>query len=191
MEEVCIPKISDTNKQFGQKIEKNLWILYSAHLCHLPINQRSANEPAPTAFSSVHPLAQEETCSLADAVKVARASRYNPMLSKNRRLVKAFFKDPGRRVGSFSSPLFSATAYAPARSLINRCAVVVSKKTEKTAVSRNRLRRRLYAVLAEALPQTPNLGLRIVFYPTRTLSAASVTEIRGAVRDALHKFTTL
>lgn len=113
------------------------------------------------------------------------------MLSKNRRLVKAFFKDPGRRMGSFSSPLFSATAYAPARSMINRCAVVVSKKTEKTAVARNHLRRRLYAVLAEMLPQNPDTGLRIVFYPTHTLSTAPITEVRVAVRDALRKFSTV
>ena len=61
-----------------------------------------------------------------------------------------------------------------------RFSVVVSKKVARTAVSRNRLRRRVYAVLAEALPRM-RAPLRASIYAKKGAETLSYPDIKKEI----------
>lgn len=99
------------------------------------------------------------------------------MLPKKRRVsskgfprTKPLFRTtfPWGTVVFFRSPAFKA-------------AVVVSKKIAKTAVQRNRLRRRIYAALAETMD---GIQTTTVVYPNMTALAAPAAAIRKDLRRA-------
>jgi len=65
-----------------------------------------------------------------------------------------------------------------------RFATVVSKKTAKTAVARNRVRRRTSAALM-ALSPSIDKGNHVIFYAKPGSSILSQAEIKAAVSDLL------
>lgn len=108
------------------------------------------------------------------------------MLPRKNRIPRKDF--PGHKVQGFRvfSPLFSAVFYrvSDTKVLNSRVSVVVSKKTAKTAVSRNTLRRRFYELLA------PNLaGLvpatTIVIYPKKEAQKEQFSVLKSEVEKAL------
>ncbi len=83
------------------------------------------------------------------------------MLPKQQRLTRSF-STVFQKGAKLHTPFFVVRA-VPAYDEIPRLAVVVSKKTAKTAVKRNRIRRRLIAAAEAArFPINPLVPLRIV-----------------------------
>lgn len=98
------------------------------------------------------------------------------MLSKKQRLTKKDFPFKPARRAVFA---FGTCAYAPGPS---RAAVVVSKKIAPHAVTRNRIRRRVYAALRPLLPKNAS----VIIFPNKKALDASVAELRAALTEALH-----
>ena len=103
------------------------------------------------------------------------------MLAKTRRLrtaevAEVLKKGRGRRGVVLSVKLLSTNS-------LFRCAVVVSKKTAKTAVVRNRLRRAVYRALQSAsLPRTGHAILFVQSVPNADLTKVFASELK----DLLH-----
>ncbi|MEK7569070.1 MAG: ribonuclease P protein component [Patescibacteria group bacterium] len=106
------------------------------------------------------------------------------MLSKKNRISKEDFPSSQVRGLRIFSPLFSGVIYK--NDGLTRVAVVVSKKTAKTAVVRNRIRRRFYAALAHFLKDT-NKGYLMVFYPKKEAETAPFPVLRSEIEATLRK----
>lgn len=104
---------------------------------------------------------------------------------KNRISVKDF---PAHKVQGFRafSPFFSAVFYPLKRegSKESHAAIVVSKKTAKTAVARNLLRRRFYELLAPYFKDFSAVTT-IVVYPKAEAQKAEFAVLRSEIEKAL------
>ena len=101
------------------------------------------------------------------------------MLSKEERVRTRGMKAPVLRTGRFAYGGFKVLALpAPCG------AVVVSKKVSRSAPARNRLRRRIAAIL-RTLIRAGALEGGIVVYPDTRSLAASSAELRAALERAL------
>lgn len=102
---------------------------------------------------------------------------------KNRISTREFpsFKKKGIR---FFSPLFSLTVYPGTVGV--RASVVVSKKTAKTAVSRNRVRRQFYAIL-EQLIKGSNRTALLVFYPKTEALKSPNNLLKKEIENTLYE----
>lgn len=102
---------------------------------------------------------------------------------KNRIPTKEFpsFKDKGIR---FVSGLFSGTLYKTTAK--TQISVVVSKKTAKTAVARNLLRRRFYSTISPLVKRISK-GTRLVFYPNTEAIKAPFPTIRAEIEEVFQK----
>lgn len=110
------------------------------------------------------------------------------MLARTKRIPKSefpSFKDKGIR---FLSTLFSGTAYPS--SVGTRVSVVVSKKTAKSAVERNRIRRRVYGAVEPYLLMVSR-GARIIFYPKKEAKKAPASQLQKEIKEALQKIKLL
>lgn len=105
------------------------------------------------------------------------------MLPKKNRIPRKDF--PSHNVRGFRSfsPLFSAVFYTKEGGE-PRASVVVSKKTAKTAVDRNYLRRRFYDLLRPFFNQV-EMPFTVVFYPKIDAMVASQEVLRGEIEKAL------
>jgi ribonuclease P protein component len=65
-----------------------------------------------------------------------------------------------------------------------KAAVVVSKKVSSRAVSRNALRRRIYAILRSVL-RSGYLRRAVIIYPNKKAAAASFAELKAELERAL------
>lgn len=109
------------------------------------------------------------------------------MLPQKNRISRKDFpahKVQGSRV---FNPLFTAVFYKNMGAVESRVSVVVSKKTAKSAVARNTLRRRFYDLLASYLKGF-TAPTTIVIYPKaeaqKTQFSALKTEIEKAIKQA-------
>lgn len=84
----------------------------------------------------------------------------------------------------FFSPYFSAIFYNGA--VESRASVVVSKKTAKTAVARNLLRRRFYDLLAPYF-KTMSVPTTVVIYPKTEAINAQFSVLKIEIENALMK----
>lgn len=81
------------------------------------------------------------------------------------------------------SPFFTAVFYNNAKH--TKVAVVVSKKLAKTAVVRNKLRRRVYeAVAGQVITGKP---YSVVIYPTGESKKASFQDLKSELERAFHQ----
>lgn len=88
------------------------------------------------------------------------------MLPKKNRISKKEFPSYGNQGLRAYSPFFSMVFYQADDSAVgseSRAAVVVSKKTAKTAVARNKIRRRFYSLLAPYIKNTLTKTTVVVF----------------------------
>ena len=106
------------------------------------------------------------------------------MLPRKNRITKEAFPSSQVRGLRIFSPLFSGVIYK--NDGLTRVAVVVSKKTAKTAVVRNRIRRRFYAALAHFLKDTDK-GYLMVFYPKKEVATAPFPLLKSEVETTLRK----
>ncbi len=73
------------------------------------------------------------------------------------------------------------------RRVTYRAAVVVSRKVHKSAVVRNRIRRRLYEVIRELDPEIKGAYDLVFMVYSEQLAELPITELRTAVREKLEK----
>lgn len=106
---------------------------------------------------------------------------------KNRIPKKEFpsFKNKGVR---FLSPSFTGTIYPSTAG--SRVSVVVSKKTAKSAVLRNRLRRVFYAAVEKYIPAFTSSVL-IVLYPKKEAALEKTDDITKEIKKALQNTKVL
>ncbi len=107
------------------------------------------------------------------------------MLPKKNRIPRKDFPSYKAQGSRVFLPLFSAVFYKAGKETAeSRVSVVVSKKTAKTAVSRNTLRRRFYDLLAPYLKgvTTPTT---IVVYPKEDALKTQLTVLGKEVEKAL------
>lgn len=107
------------------------------------------------------------------------------MLPRKDRIPRHEIPSPKMKGFRVFSPLFSAVFYITTQNKEeSRASVVVSKKTAKTAVSRNLLRRRFYSVLSPLLAviKTPVI---IVVYPKNEAKKALFSDLKTEIEKAL------
>lgn len=107
------------------------------------------------------------------------------MLPRKNRISRKDF--PSHNVRGFRSfsPLFSAVFYTKEVGE-SRVSVVVSKKTAKTAVDRNYLRRRFYDIIRLFLNQTEK-PFTVVIYPKIESKAAPQVTLKIEIEKALNQ----
>jgi ribonuclease P protein component len=103
------------------------------------------------------------------------------MLHKSKRLTKADFIGLRPRIVFRGTFVDIATFPAP----ISRYACIIAKKRIKKAVDRNRVKRKIYHILQNVIPKSPNL---ILIYPKVTTLRSSYAHIEEEIISA---FATL
>lgn len=106
------------------------------------------------------------------------------MLPRNKRIQKKDFPAPKRQGFRVHSPLFSMTVYKNDES--TRVSVVVSKKTAKTAVVRNKIRRRMYEAMKPFMDRITKTSL-IVIYPKKEVSTIRFNVLKKEIETTLSK----
>ncbi len=106
------------------------------------------------------------------------------MLSKKNRISRKDF--PSHRVQGFRvfNPFFTVVFYGSATN--TRVSVVVSKKTAKTAVARNAMRRRFYELFGPFLNKIANPAT-VVCYPKIEAQKAQFSDLKTEVEKALRQ----
>ncbi len=84
------------------------------------------------------------------------------------------------------TPLLSLTHARNTRRK-TRFAIVISKKVLKSAVGRNRIRRRLYEVIRLQLPQIKTPTDHILQVHTKDLATTDFTELQSLIKELLTK----
>lgn len=104
------------------------------------------------------------------------------MLPRKNRISRKDF--PSHSVKGFRafSPLFSGVFY-PKKDGFSRASVVVSKKTAKTAVVRNALRRRFYDLVAPYIKDSVSPFVLVV-YPKAEAKAAEIGVLKAEIEKA-------
>ena len=135
------------------------------HKCLQHTNQKSANELGPTVFSQGKKLLLVKGLSEIGVGKGALSLRFSSttlttgkMLPKSSRIPRALFKPLLESRQYFNSEHFSLRV---ASSDTVRIAISVSKKISKSAVVRNKIRRRAYSVFRNTI-STLKPGLYLV-----------------------------
>ncbi len=103
------------------------------------------------------------------------------MLPKSERLTKKDFV--GIRPRIIFRGTFVDIAVLP--SSLSRFACVIAKKRIKRAVDRNRVKRKIYHIIREVKPKTPNL---VIIYPKVTVLAGNYLNIKEEISES---FATL
>ena len=101
------------------------------------------------------------------------------MLKRVQRLPKAAFAKPPIRRSSFPFGTVAYFSYVPPG-----LSVVVSKKTARRAVDRNRIKRRVYSA-AEGALEGRDLPHSTVFYPTKDVLTADFSQLRDSLQSVL------
>ncbi|MBC8464912.1 MAG: ribonuclease P protein component [Parcubacteria group bacterium] len=109
------------------------------------------------------------------------------MLPKNRRIPTLWFKERYRRITTQKSPHISMSVFEAHKKDSPTCfACVISKKGGLTAVKRNSIRRRAYAILEELLPSVKG-GLYCTLSLSKEVDGMSYDELKGQITNLLRK----
>ncbi len=106
------------------------------------------------------------------------------MLSKKNRITRKDFPSHNRQGFRIFSPLFSGTIYQNKDGI--KVSVVVSKKTAKTAVGRNYLRRIFYEAISSYIKDFSKASL-VVFYPKIEAQKAKFSELKIEIEKTLRQ----
>ncbi len=109
------------------------------------------------------------------------------MLSKKNRLTRSEFSEYFKQGKRFHSPLFTLV-YQQNNTL--KASAVISKKIAKTAVARNKFRRRVYSVFEVSARQKPFSGIFICIAKVGA-GEASFDSIRTQLSSLIHKTSVL
>lgn len=100
-----------------------------------------------------------------------------PMLPKKNRIKRKDFPSSQRQANRISSPLFSGNIYRCQGN--TQVSVVVSKKIAKTAVARNKIRRRFYSAVSPFIKDSR--GVFIVLYPKIKTEEVSFSLLKSEI----------
>ena len=106
------------------------------------------------------------------------------MLPQKNRIPRKDF--PGHKVQGFRVyfPFFTAVFYKPGKEVsMSRASVVVSKKTAKSAVERNTLRRRFYDLLAPFFREAVEVTT-VVIYPKADAQKAEFSLLKREIEKS-------
>lgn len=109
------------------------------------------------------------------------------MLPRSRRVPTSSFqsKDPSKlQSKSFHGSFFSIRANRSTEPFPSRFAIIVSKKVAKSAVSRNKIRRRLYEAVKTVIRDVKP-GFVILIYPKKEAQTMDFRDLCKNVRDLL------
>ncbi len=73
----------------------------------------------------------------------------------------------------------------------SRAAVVVSKKIDKRAVVRNKIRRRTYAVIEDIMPKIPNVSDIVIIINSPSILFLSPIDLQKTIRDQFHQLNMI
>jgi ribonuclease P protein component len=153
--------------------------------CHSHITQKRESAHEPTASARVQRRPPESASFRAAAQRAASASPSSPiMLAKADRLETSEFSRVMEKGGSFHSPLFIIN-FLPSPSF--KFSPASPKKTFKTAVSRNRTRRRIYAAVREIVSKNrikPNL---VIIVPKKKIDDLDHAALVSTIADLFVK----
>ena len=137
--------------------------------CHRRTSQRSASEQRPTVSSSAQrQLPAARSLRSADR-KAERSSQSKYMLPKHSRLTKKAIEEHLIRARRLKTSGF-LVLYTHIPLLKGpQISVTVSKKVAKTAVLRNKLRRRAYTAIRPLIPQISPTAAALVSYTVADL----------------------
>ena len=154
--------------------------------CLKHTNQKSAKEHELMASASgLRPLVAKKPWN--DGVKkVEKRSPSKYMLKKKHRLTKNSFLHNSPQSRSFFDALMTLRVTKDPTNTIPKMAVVVSKKLTKTAVRRNRIRRRLHHAATPLLPKL-SPGFLYVVHPKKETETVLFSELRESLRILLEK----
>jgi ribonuclease P protein component len=109
------------------------------------------------------------------------------MLSRNRRVTTAMFSEVGAQGTPFYGEYFIARVLVKAALPESRFSVVVSKKVAKTAVVRNRNKRKVRALVAKLYPSLEKKAAVLVFVKkdiSRIASNVLSADLGGVLKKA-------
>ncbi|MBI5400947.1 MAG: ribonuclease P protein component [Candidatus Yonathbacteria bacterium] len=106
------------------------------------------------------------------------------MLPRKNRVSKKDFPPPHKQGLRVFLQLFSVVVYK--NDTCPRVAVVVSKKTAKTAIMRNRIRRRVYSATSSFYTNFA-FSATIVFYPKKEVSTVLFSVLKTEIETAFKK----
>ena len=159
------------------KTSANPWIFVSTGN-----NQRAKRHPTttPEGASKACCLMIFNTKPLKKGFCVILRLLSKPMLSRKYRIETALF--PGVTRGkTVQDDLFKVVLKQDKDLLVPKCAVIVSGKVAKTAISRNTLRRQAYSALFELLPSLPSCYISV--FPKKT--DMDYLEMKESLRDLI------
>jgi ribonuclease P protein component len=111
----------------------------------------------------------------------------NRMFRRSNRLSKGQFDETMEKGRIFHSPLFLLRSFDAGDGKSFRASVVAPKRIAKTAVTRNAMRRRMYAAARPLLRMVGKTGLRAIVFATRKATTATMTEMTCDLRDLFVK----
>jgi ribonuclease P protein component len=106
------------------------------------------------------------------------------MLPKKRRLNRKTFAENFSQGFFVSSPLFSLRISSPKTLIASRFSVVVAQKVTKNKPERNHIKRQLYSLIGEFLPQTAKPVVGIFFVKKEALKIP-FSALRNEVKAVL------
>lgn len=105
------------------------------------------------------------------------------MLTKSQKLDREHYQKTTTQSSVVASPLFSFR-YKKGQEGFSRFSVTVSKKNAKTAILRNKIRRKVYAILKELYPSIQK-GSWGIFYPNAHAITADTTTLTLEIKKLL------
>ncbi len=105
------------------------------------------------------------------------------MLRRKNRISKDFFRNTSREVKNLSSFLLTIRAVKNLPQEEARFAVIVSKKVARTAVSRNKIRRKVYGAIGPSWPARLK-GFLFFIYPKKDILVSSHSLLEDSLKEA-------
>lgn len=112
------------------------------------------------------------------------------MISKQNRISRQDFEIIMKKGGLVSSPFFNCRFIKNPENISSaswRISVVISKKVAKTAVLRNKIRRRAYSVLKNSTKNPSPASGYIILFAKKGVEKATFSETKEAIQDILIK----
>lgn len=110
------------------------------------------------------------------------------MLPKKSRVPKKLFPKNNSKFLSFHSDFFSLKIFLTKHTNEVRFSCPISKKVSKTAVSRNKLRRKFYSSAKESSLLIPS-GALVIFYPKKTSLSVKQKDLIIEMKNVFTKIT--
>ncbi len=104
------------------------------------------------------------------------------MLPRKNRVPKGSFKNISRESKNFSTPIFTLRITNNSLQEEGRVAIIVSKKVARTAVSRNKIRRKIYSQINPTWLKGSGFGFLFFIYPKKEILESKPKEIQEALQ---------